>query len=353
MEKTIIKEVETIEPTPTLTSVIDVGLKCNVDCTFCYYRPNEENLRKETFLSSEALKKEIDEAYQRGNKYIEFTGGEPTIHPHICELVEYALKEYGMKSSVITNALIPEKRIDAIVNAGLFQFLVSAQGNEKSHDEGVQVPGGRQKQIRFLNHIKDLPVRLRMNCVINKLNQHDLIEVADFVIEWEAEIMNFINFNPHGPWGNSLANAKRQIADLDVVEEQLNEALDRLEAANIGVNLRYYPMCRLAERHRKTVCNDLHVMYDPYEWDYRVMPKTLARYNRYAQSLSFAIENKTGACSQCSLLFICGGINKKFLEISDDPKKTIKAVKKELSLSDRTDFYHYRKYNVLTLKKDW
>jgi hypothetical protein len=71
--------------------------------------------------------------------------------------------------------------------------------------------------------------------------------------------VNFINMNPHHEWRDESLAVQDVIADLRVVEPNLNAAIEYLESEGIGVNVRYYPMCRIAEKYRRTVCNDKHV----------------------------------------------------------------------------------------------
>ena len=64
--------------------------------------------------------------------------------------------------------------------------------------------------------------------------------------------------------GKSLTHFFVQfVADLRAVEVMLTPEIERLEAAGVGVNLRYYPMCRMKPELRRTICNDLQVGFDP------------------------------------------------------------------------------------------
>lgn len=69
--------------------------KCNNNCMFCYQNKNFS-------LGVEEAKSLISEAKERGEKHINFFGGEPTIHPNFLELVRYA-KNNGMNFSLNSN----------------------------------------------------------------------------------------------------------------------------------------------------------------------------------------------------------------------------------------------------------
>jgi hypothetical protein len=53
----------------------------------------------------------------------------------------------------------------------------------------------------------------------------------------------------------------------DVIDP-LHQAMDILEDAEIECNVRYYPICLLTERHRKSVYSFQQLPYDLHEWDY-------------------------------------------------------------------------------------
>ncbi len=52
------------------------------------------------------------------------------------------------------------------------------------------------------------------------------------------------------------------------VATALNKALDILEAGGVEANVRYYPICIVEPRHRKSIYDFQQLPYDPHEWDY-------------------------------------------------------------------------------------
>ena len=332
-------------PVPTTRAVIDVGRKCNINCSFCYYH-HLGDLTKQTFKSSNELINDIDNAYNRENDYLDFTGGEPTIYPEICELVEYALKKYNMKSCIITNALIGENALNKLFNSGVDDFLLSIHGNENQHDQLTGLNGARKKQKRFVDQLTLNGKEFRINCVLSKYSQESFDEIINYILKINPCIVNFINMNPHGDWSRDIKGTKEVVADLRIVENLLNNGIEILESNGIGVNVRYYPMCRIAEKYRRCICNDLHVTFDPYEWDYDIYPKTYIKYRQWGVRTSFNIEHNGLPCNRCELFFICGGINGAFNAATNGNMP----VKQQFD-GDMTDFYYYRKDNVLTLKK--
>jgi MoaA/NifB/PqqE/SkfB family radical SAM enzyme len=291
------------------------------------------------------LKEEVDRAADRGNTYIDFTGGEPTLVPHLPEVIDY-LGRKGMKCCVITNGIVHPSRVDAILGSGVDDWLVSVHGLNGTHDYLTANKGGFNKLLTTLDLIS-ASMDFRFNVVINKYNTTELLNIAALAAGYNVRIVNFINFNPHHAWRDRLEETYEFIADLRAVQSILENAVDYLENEGRGVNVRYYPMCRIREDLRRVVCNDLHVGFDPYEWDYDIQPKTYSAFHEWCQRNSNFTEHKGMPCSSCDLGEICGGINKHFNKATNgvaiDPITNFDG--------DKNDFYWYRRNNDLTLQE--
>lgn len=327
---------------PTKRFVLDSTRSCNIKCKFCYYLHTYDEWKNYDW-SFDKIKQEIDKGISRSNTYMDITGGEPTISKHICESVEYALSK-GVKACIITNGLVSEKRTNELLDSGLDEFLISRHGLNKTHDFITNCEGAYDRQERFIKQIKNR-ISFRFNCVINHYNEGEIFDIAVELAEHQPSIVNFINMNPHHEWVDKKIETQKVAANLDIVEPLLNRAVQYLENNGIGVNIRYYPMCRIKEEYRRCVCNDLHVVFDPYEWDYNILPKTFEAFRQWGERTSNNIEFKNSPCRECDLLEICGGINKAFyLATQGEYLKPIFN-----SDIDKNDFYIYRKNNVKTL----
>jgi MoaA/NifB/PqqE/SkfB family radical SAM enzyme len=335
-----------MEPTPTKRFVVDILRLCNIKCRFCYHLHTFNTWGDHTMTREEVFAA-IDAGKARGNNYVDFTGGEPTLHPNIVEIVEYALSR-GIKACIITNGQAGEEKARALMAAGLDDFLVSRHGLDHTHDYITRREGSYKTQLRFLNQISER-MSFRFNCVINRFNQGEILEIAKELAAYKPRIVNFINMNPHNDWAGKTDAIGEVIADLDIVEPLLNQAIAHLEDCGAGVNLRYFPMCRINEKYCRCVCNDLHVQFDPYEWDYQVSPKSFDTHRRWGINTSNDIEEKGEPCCHCDLQNICGGVNKAW------HRACLTTYGERLSSQqfegDKHDFYFYRQNNTLCLKE--
>jgi MoaA/NifB/PqqE/SkfB family radical SAM enzyme len=72
---------------------------CNLTCSFCCFA----NRAMKEMLTVEQMKSAIDQFHALGVTGMEFTGGgEPTLHPNLDEIIEYAYNK-GLKMGICTN----------------------------------------------------------------------------------------------------------------------------------------------------------------------------------------------------------------------------------------------------------
>lgn len=299
---------------PTTRAVVDVNRVCNVKCRMCYYAYDDSNWSKPI----EKIKKELDAARERGNTSVDFTGGEPTIYPRMNEVVKYS-ESIGLHTCIITNGLVLDK-IKELTEAGCREWLVSVHGFEEQHNEILQLKRAWENVNKAIKYLNQEGCILRVNCTLTRYNAKDLPKLAQYFIDFaRPRIVNFINFNPHYNWGNheqpevyqSLNDVQVKVSD---VAPYLKEALDILNSHNMWTNVRYFPLCLLRD-YESHICNNPQVMFDPYEWDYGISPKTEESYLAYGQSLQERIGSKEDACGECGMLNVCGGIHKNYAKI--------------------------------------
>ncbi len=154
---------------------------CNFGCKFCYATFND--------ISCKGMSKEqhfeIVKAVARSSyfKKINFAGGEPTLVPHITELIQYA-KSLGLETSIVTNA----SRIHAewIKNiAGHLDILAISVDSicpETNHLIGRESKG-KQIEINNLLEIAQMchvyGIALKINTVVCEFNKNEIL--TDFI----------------------------------------------------------------------------------------------------------------------------------------------------------------------------
>lgn len=98
--------------------------RCNLSCGYC----NEYDDTSPP-VPLDLLKERIDKLKALGTFSLEFTGGEPMLHPDIYELIRYARTLDFHRVMMISNAyLLNEQKVRKLSEAGLQQLQISVDG---------------------------------------------------------------------------------------------------------------------------------------------------------------------------------------------------------------------------------
>lgn len=264
------KYLKTKERTITKRGVLWLGQTCNLECYFCYFKDkiDDKEHPEHPFIPLEKAKKICHTLrYTYGNNAIDIQGGEPTIYPHIFELINYC-KEIGLEPTLITNAIVLANLefTQKFKDAGIKDFLVSIHALGETYNEIVGHKYGSQKQMIALKNLQKLNIPFRLNCTMTKEAINQFKEIASLAIDTNVHVVNFIAFNPFADQdGNRSIDNVPKYSD---VASKLTNAIDTLEEAGIECNVRYFPICMLESRHRKNCYNLQQLPYDSHEWDF-------------------------------------------------------------------------------------
>lgn len=256
----------------TRRGVLWLGQTCNIRCHFCYFldRINDREHLEHPFMDIAKSKAICDTLrFVYDNNAIDIQGGEPTLYKPIHELLSHC-RDIGLLPTLITNAILlaDRDRCQRLKDAGLHDLLVSVHGLGEVYDGIVGVPGGSAKQMRALDNLLALGIPLRFNVVLSKRTLPQLEEVTRLAVSVGARVVNYLTFNPFEDQAAGGHRSAENVPSYPEVAGPLNRALDILADAGIEANVRYFPICMVEERHRKSMYNFQQLSYDLHEWDY-------------------------------------------------------------------------------------
>lgn len=150
---------------------------CNFKCKFCYATFNDINSKG----LSKAEQFELIEIISMSKKFrkMNFAGGEPTLIPHIEELIAFT-KELGFETSIVTNA----SRIDFEWVKNISPHLDILTLSVDSINDETNISSGRSQKEETISKAKLMDiarachifgVNLKINTVVSQFNQMEIL----------------------------------------------------------------------------------------------------------------------------------------------------------------------------------
>lgn len=279
---------------------IQVTRKCSQKCRFCSNPPNRR------ILPLRKGKQLIDYYIRKGCDGLIFTGGEPTLSPHLADLISYA----GLKKiphRIITNGqkLADFNYLLSLKKAGLCHLHLSLYSYQEKIQAFLTKNEDSLKNItQALKNLEKIGgITTDMNITINHYNADHLLEN----VKW---ILNNFPFVRHFVWNNLdpiMNRAKRNpdtIPKLSEFELSLHQALEFLEKNNKTFRVERVPLCYLTDYE--------HVLNET-----RKQVKKENRLTYFLDERGFLSEKdwlkkwgygKAKCCRACSLNSICPGL---------------------------------------------
>ncbi|HKY64464.1 MAG TPA: radical SAM protein [bacterium] len=134
-----------IRYSPWFTQLVVIR-RCNLSCAYC----NEFDSSSDP-VPLETLKARARKLKELGAYSINLTGGEPTMHPGLPELIRYCRRELKfLNTSMISNGFYLKKElIETLNEAGLQDMQISIDG-VKPNDMTVKVLDSLRKRLGYL-----------------------------------------------------------------------------------------------------------------------------------------------------------------------------------------------------------
>ena len=218
---------------------VELANICNLHCSYCFR--SEDNLynSRADFFPVELLRRVIGEARDVANvTRINFTGGEPTLHPDFATTLE-TVGAAGMTSSFITNGWHFERVWPSLAanRSSISHVAFSLDGITRESHDRWRGNGSFERLVRAFSrcYMSNLPFAIKVTVRRDLVDQ--LEQIAIFAARIGAAALNFVHVMP-----TSMAVADESALSLDeqrIVEEEI-AILARIFKMNIGVDVGYY-----------------------------------------------------------------------------------------------------------------
>ncbi|MDQ6963626.1 MAG: radical SAM protein [Mariprofundales bacterium] len=160
---------------------IELTLRCNERCLHCYADSDPE--RSET-LTADEVKRVLDECRTMGEPRVQFTGGDPLIHPELTTLVQYAHELQFKTIEIYTNGLLLQQPLLDKLSPFSPHFALSIYSHRADHHDAItRLPGSHQRTVDAIMRIIAMQLPIRVSTIVMDENREDLEETRQWLIE--------------------------------------------------------------------------------------------------------------------------------------------------------------------------
>ena len=286
--------------------VVDIKLtyRCNNDCRFCC---QERGLREmHSDLNQNDVEKILEAELASGIDKVVLTGGEPTMHASLKEIVRLIRGKSINTVQLQTNArlLENEQYLDELMEAGVNNFAISLHGcTDRMHEAFTHTKGSFQQVVHALEVINRHKVPVALNCVITKHNIDHLKEIIMFVKRNRfADSLQFAFIHITGKAQDDIG----QFVKISEAAKAVKEAVDAMENCGLRITTEAVPFCQMYG-HEKMV-SELYNNAEIITYDFRER-------REFTQARRNSFKRKAETCVKCIFDSVCEGTWSEYPEI--------------------------------------
>lgn len=207
----------------------DITGKCNLRCVHCY---NINGQFHENELSTEEIKRVIEEMAAFGVEQITFSGGEPLMRKDFFDIALFT-SNFGFNYvSVATNGILIDHKIAKLLKKANLSVQVSIDGDTAEvHDEQRGVKGAFDQGIHGIKLLKEVGVNTSVCTVATKLNIDRISGILQLMQHLGVKDYRVQSIMPMGM-------GKKNIERLGLTPGMLKGLMEYLQSKNIS-NLDY------------------------------------------------------------------------------------------------------------------
>lgn len=286
-----------------------ISYACVNDCVFCSESDRMERFKKYP-VSFLEIKKVLAAKRKAGFEFVNFTGGEPTLHPNFIEIVKFA-KRIGYRTYIGTNGVMLARR-DFCEKAAPFldEISLSIHGyNSLTHDALTKRRGAFDDIKCAMKNLAELKFKNKFaNVVATRKNSAYLEKILIFLIKNNFKQILFSNTAPEGKGLKNFKELEVKINDWKKIVPKLKKISE-----NSSIPIRFFglPICALKDA--VSLSNDIY-------WDARTtIEKSFDKKRRIVlMETKDLIPDRNRAkfsdCENCPYQKLCFGVFKEYVK---------------------------------------
>ncbi len=165
-----------------LNAQIELTARCNLHCKFCGITQNKE-LYKDREMTTEEIKRIVDQLVDLKITTISVTGGEPLLRKDCGEVISY-IKKKGCIAALATNGWFLKERLRSGELNDLEYVMVSLDSvNPERHDEYRGAKGSWERAVEGIKEARSRHLTTIISSVITPENFHEMEGLAKLARE--------------------------------------------------------------------------------------------------------------------------------------------------------------------------
>lgn len=232
------------------TGILWLGFGCNQDCVVCWQDRAAPEPPPELFA------RWLDEMLAASARSVILSGGEPTLHPSLLDLVRRA-RAGGAGVILETNAtrLGDPAVLRALIDAGVGEVVASLHAADAATSEAVtRAPGTHAQTLAGIEACLRAGLPVGVHCVVERANARGLGAHADLIVERFARphrtaagapLLRRVSYSLPTRYADE-DRYRRGLAPVDVVRPGLTAALRTLRGAGVEariLGMGGFPLC--------------------------------------------------------------------------------------------------------------
>ena len=213
---------------------IEVTRQCNLHCKHCY---SNSGAKRENELTTEEIKRLIDELANTGVLNILVTGGEPLLHPDLFDIIKY-IRSKPMSCMLFTNGtLLTEKSVNTLKELGVLSVTVSMDGATPETHDAFRGGESFEKVVRAIKMLKEVGIPVKINVSLHKGILGEITDLLTLFEKWEIKEYYL---------GPITYTGRLERSDFTITPEEYKKVLKQVKEYEISVGrakkkLPYFP----------------------------------------------------------------------------------------------------------------
>lgn len=209
-----------------LALIAELTHRCPLHCVYCSNPLEMQKAAAE--LSTEDWTRVFQEAGKLGCLHAHLTGGEPLARTDLRELIGQA-RAAGLYTNLITSGIgLSEKRLAALVEAGLEHIQLSFQGSREELADEIAGTRSHAHKLKLGETIRQFKLAFTINVVVHRQNLDHLAEIIAMAEKLGASRLEIANVQYYG-WALQNRDALLPTrSQLEKSQTTVNAAMERL-----------------------------------------------------------------------------------------------------------------------------